>query len=87
MKKQLVIAAAGILGIALPTAHADDPAPNCVPLQGHSFVNLCRMPDNTLAGCPALMALTVHCQPVTDQNKGQAAPDQVIPPPFDAAPG
>lgn len=69
----------GVL-VASP-AHAD--GPNCVPMTGHAFVNLCRMPDNTLAGCPQIGGMFgTSCQPETPENRKLLSPDQAIPPPL-----
>jgi hypothetical protein len=75
-----VLLTAGGMLFATP-AHADGPV--CVPMK--ALVNLCRMPDNTLAACPVIGGLVeTHCQPVTPQNEGLLPPGQAIPPP---APG
>jgi hypothetical protein len=69
-------------GVAIgASARAD--GPNCVPMIGHPMVNYCRMPDNTLAGCPQIGGLLgTNCAPETPDNKKLLAPDQVVPPPF-----
>jgi hypothetical protein len=61
-----VLLTAGGMLFATP-AHADGPV--CVPMK--ALVNLCRMPDDTLAACPVIGGLLEpHRQPVTPQNEG-----------------